>query len=193
MKISWHILVLSFFVIPLSYSCSTSLELNSHPKEVVEFYLLDHGRHSSLLFPPSKGDWIEFTYGEWEWFAQNNDPWYRVPGVLFWPTKGALGHRTFSDLKTIKKHYNFENGVQLILLRAERRLLENLRERLEKYFIQSKEHAIFNHTYQLNFVPHKASFHLFHMCNHQIRNWLEELNYDVSGWTLYANWEVKSP
>ena len=75
--------LLLLIILPINFSCTATLQLKPEPQDPVEFFLSDQGRHSSLLLPSSTGEWIEFTYGEWEWFAKNNDHWYRVPAVLF--------------------------------------------------------------------------------------------------------------
>ena len=193
-KYFWKLILLLLIILPINFSCTATLKLKPQPqiKDSVEFFLSDQGRHSSLLFPSSTGEWIEFTYGEWEWFAKNNDHWHRVPLVLFLPTQGTLGRRTFRDLNTLKKTYHPRSGIKLISLRADKSLLDRLRKKLEIYFLKSKGQALFNPTYQLYFVPHQASFHIFHLCNHHIAEWLEELNYEVNGWVTLSDWELSS-
>ena len=187
----WKKILLLVTVLCFNYSCAATLQLSSKPKDPIDFYLTDHGRHSSLIFPLPLGQWQEFTYGEWEWFAQNNDSWYRVPAVLFWPTKGTLGRRTFSNLKSLKETYHSTRGVKLIALQAERNLLTLLRERLTSSFKKSSNDTLFNSSYHLSFIPYEDSFHIFHLCNHEISMWLQEVNYEVKGMVTFADWKIE--
>ncbi|MBM3961729.1 MAG: hypothetical protein FJ306_07500 [Planctomycetes bacterium] len=49
--------------------------------------------HTGLVLPPATdgAGFVEFGYGEWEWFARGNDAWYRVFPTVLWPTMGTLG------------------------------------------------------------------------------------------------------
>lgn len=36
----------------------------------VSVYVLNHGRHSSLVLPGESG-WRRYAYGDWQWYAEN--------------------------------------------------------------------------------------------------------------------------
>ena len=74
-------------------ACVTSIRPPAEPKDPVSVALIDYGYHASLALPTADGGCVEYAYGEWEWFALNNDAWYRVFPALCWPTRGALGRR----------------------------------------------------------------------------------------------------
>ena len=88
------IVVLSTFG-PLC-GCVTRVRMPVRPVEPVDVFLVDYGRHSSLLLPDD-GDkgLIEFTYGDWRWFALGKDGPLDVIPTIFLPTQGALGRWTW--------------------------------------------------------------------------------------------------
>jgi hypothetical protein len=61
-------------------------------------HLLREAMHTGLVLPPATdgAGFVEFGYGEWEWFARGNDAWYRVFPTVLWPTMGTLGARPFA-------------------------------------------------------------------------------------------------
>ena len=115
-----------------------------------------------------------------------------------------ISRRIDLDLSDIceTNNYKFVGGSELeelrnILMPVARLVAKDDKENIdfiirEIYFLKSKGQVLFNPTYQLYFVPHQASFHIFHLCNHHIAEWLEELNFEVNGWVTLSDWELSS-
>src|SRR5687768_7285716 len=85
-----------FAVLGSAAGCATTIRPPADPKDPVSVALIDYGYHASLALPAGPGTSVEYAYGEWEWFARNNDAWYRVFPALCWPTRGALGRRALA-------------------------------------------------------------------------------------------------
>ena len=76
----------------MSGGCTVTIRPPLAPIDPVELFIIDYGRHSSLLIPdPDGSGLIEFAYGDWNWFALAKDGPLDVLPTLFFHTQGALG------------------------------------------------------------------------------------------------------
>lgn len=62
----------------------------------VSVYVLDHGRHSSLVLPGESG-WRRYAYGDWQWYAENRTGLMQGAAALFWPTQAGLGRQLLAQ------------------------------------------------------------------------------------------------
>jgi hypothetical protein len=170
---------------PLLAGCTALVEPPPAVHDPVPVVLLDRGRHSSLLLPGPDATAIEFAYGEWEWFALANDGWWRVPAVLFWPTRGALGRREWPSAAAAEA--GTEHAYVLVVERA---AAQSLRTRLEARFAAGSAEQVHSALYGLDFVPDEDSFWIGHTCNAAAAEWLAELGCRVSGSTLMAEYRM---
>lgn len=49
--------------------------------------------HRGLLLPSPSGGFVEFGFGDWEWYARAQEQWHRVFATVLWPTRGTLARR----------------------------------------------------------------------------------------------------
>jgi hypothetical protein len=54
--------------------------------------------HSSLLLPVSKGRYVEYLYGDWNWAALCHNSWVDALGAIFWSGQATLGRRYIDQL-----------------------------------------------------------------------------------------------
>lgn len=180
-------------------------------------YLIDYGRHSSLVFPPGAnlttaiprfgpevslgvleveeslaGHAVEYAYGEWDWFARNKDGWPDLFRTMLLPTQGTLGRR---DLGT---NLSDETLPWKIVCEAaypievDRDRLAALRERLDERFAAHSDTRLTNSQYMMDFVYDEAPYSLMHNCNHVVVEWLRDLGCEVRGAGLNASFKVVS-
>jgi len=118
-------------------------------------YVLDYGRHSSLLLPnDEETEFTEYAYGEWEWYALRRDSFFRVLPVLFLPTTGTLGRNTWLTLDDFDSTQRNDDAIREIMIRAindqlapeaihplrvEREAVARLREALNERFRKNIE------------------------------------------------------
>lgn len=162
--------------------------------EPVTVLLADYGRHASLLLPrPAGPGLVEFAYGEWVWFAEGRREWYRVPGVLFLPGRGALGRREWPAFSSVEEARWAMGLERAIAVPVDRGLAAALLERLETRYAGAAATALVNPESGLTFVHDPSPYGLLHNCNGQVAEWLRELGAGVSGWTIDAAFEVRAP
>jgi hypothetical protein len=161
------------------------------PREPVTVYIVDYGRHSSLVLPDtSENTLVEYAYGDWDWFALGRNKWYDVFPTLFLPTRGTLGRRSLRmgpEFRDLRRLIWCERVHEIAVeSRAARTLILGLHGEFERH----RESLHFKSVYALDFVHSDRAFHVFHNCNHAVAEWLRDLGCEVRGVALYANFEV---
>lgn len=160
--------------------------------EPVTVVVADYGRHASLLLPrPAGPGLVEFAYGEWAWFAEGRQEWYRVPGVLFLPGRGALGRREWPAFASVEEARWAMGLERAHCVPVDRGLAAALLDRLEARHASAAATALVNPESGLTFVHDPSPYGLLHNCNGQVAEWLRELGAGVSGWTIDAAFEVR--
>lgn len=172
--------------------CTTSIIPPAHPTDPVSVFVLDYGRHSSLLLPDTSAQaFIEYAYGDWNWFALDKSKWCDVFPTLFWPTRGALGQRTLhveSNPETILHFLGCEHVLE-ITVSAQR--ASELTAALHSQFQQRSETSHYQPRYDLTFVHGETAFHLFENCNHMLADWLRQLDCEIQGSAMAADFVVR--
>src|SRR5512140_2380377 len=49
--------------------CAETIHPPVNPTDPVTVYVADYGRHSSIVLPETKGGYVEWAFGDWQWFA----------------------------------------------------------------------------------------------------------------------------
>lgn len=162
--------------------CVTTIRPPSNPADPVDVALIDYGHHASLALP--SGDRaVEYAYGEWEWFALNNDAWYRVFPALFWPTQGALGRRSLPFPPR-------GPAEEILLFRVGRAEADALLARLNARFASRPETPVPNPLVGLTFVPDDVDYCATSNCNSVLAAWLRELGCEVSRPSCFASFRL---
>src|SRR5436189_530501 len=86
-----NLLVLS--VVALVGGCATRVVPPANPVNPVAVYITDYGRHSSILLPMGDGHLVEYSYGDWEFYALNRYKWYIGATKLVLSDGSGLGRR----------------------------------------------------------------------------------------------------
>lgn len=172
-------------------SCTTSIVPPANPVDPVSVYVIDYGRHTSLLLPKEEGaGLIEYAYGEWNWFALDRSRWHDVFGTLLWPTQGTLGRWEWdlpADAAEIRLGIFCEDVLEISVAEESRRALLL---RLDARHAQRIDTLHYQPLYQLDFVHDDRKYHLAHNCNHVLAQWLRELDCEVHGWSMFADFVV---
>ena len=178
-------------LIPLA-GCTIRVIPPADVRDPVSVFIADLGYHSSLLLPRPSGEIAEYAYGEWLWFAKNEDQWYRLFPVLCCPTRGALGRRNLdgpAEADAIRVRLGPE---KLYRLEVERSAVAALLKRLDERFDSRADSRLHNPVVGLDFVHDPQQFCLLRTCNAKVAEWLRELGCAVHGIALDARFVVKA-
>lgn len=179
--------------IGVGVGCATTIRPPARPKDPVSVALIDYGHHASLVLPSAKGGSVEYAYGEWEWFALNNDAWYRVFPALCWPTQGALGRRALPLAPDRAEFAKAVGGEEILVFQVGRAEADALLDRLNRRYASRPEEPVYNQVVGLTLVPDDASYCCFANCNTALADWLRELGCEVSRPTCAASFRIALP
>jgi hypothetical protein len=158
-------------------------------------FLLEHGRHSSLVLTRDDGTMVRFAYGDWRWYAQNETGVVRAIPVLFLPTQAALGRQFLpapGQAATVMAYSRV--GIEHIHpLYAASVDVDALIADLEARFDAARHTLMRSDIYGLDFVYDPEPYRLGHNSNHVVANWLERLAIEIRGSPLLGNWRVVMP
>jgi hypothetical protein len=103
-KIEHSIWIHNFLFIIITFclaGCATSVAPPKVQQGGAAIFLLDHGRHSSLVLSGPNGHIVRYSYGDWAYYALGETGPYRGTAALCWPTQGALGRRELPGPPTV--------------------------------------------------------------------------------------------
>jgi hypothetical protein len=174
--------------------CAMTIVPPSDPVEPTTIFVVDYGRHSSLLLPRAGNDGLdEYAYGDWAWFALDRSSTLNLLPTLFLPTRGTLGHAVWmveADADAIRAARDVELVIPVIV---ETEKAAALHRRLDERFDAARDTLHWQPRYGLDFVHDPTSYHVFHNCNQVTASWLRELGCEVRGCTMFSAFDYVAP
>ncbi|RKT46235.1 hypothetical protein [Thiocapsa rosea] len=156
-------------------------------------YILDHGRHTSLVLSTPDHGLVRWAYGEWRWYAEEDRRPLRAFPVLLVPTPAALGRQT------LRAEYDPEAigaavpvvTEQVFVIHADAALIDRLQARQEALFASGRQQGYLeNRALGFVFVPHPVPYRLDNNSNHMVASWLTELDCRVQGSPMLGSWRI---
>lgn len=163
------------------------------PNEAAAVFVLDHGRHTSLVVSAADGSLHRYAYGDWRYYAEGDTSLWRGLSALLRPTPGALGYRRLPgppDAATVLDQVRVP-VVELHSLHVERDRVEALRSRLDTLIGEADTWREAPEV-DLLFVPYPRSYSLAHNSNQMLADWLGELGCEVSRRPILSGWQLQA-
>lgn len=187
--------LVSWCVIALG-GCATTIVLPEvDPTIAHATYLVDYGRHASLVLPRGDAEpdaYFEYNYGEFQWYAHNQSGVFNVLGTLFIPTTGTLGRRDVF-LGSDDAALHVFDAEKIVRIDVDPDRLAALRAALALRYEKTPEpDRVFNPTFGLTFVPDERAYWLGHTCNHEMAGWLKALGCEIRGPVMWADFKVEN-
>lgn len=155
-------------------------------------FIVDYGYHSSLVLPREGSQRSEYAYGQWDWFAENKQQWYRAVPALLVPARGALGIRSVYGDDAGELSLQFPPETRLFRVVVEQDAAVRLRHKLDDLLQASKDALHSNPLSGMLFCPHPQAYSLSFHCNTATAEWLRELGCAVTGDCLVAEFSVQT-
>ncbi|QBQ55343.1 hypothetical protein [Nitrosococcus wardiae] len=158
-------------------------------------FLLDHGRHPSLVLSRADSRLVRYAYGDWDYYARGKTGFLQGAAALLKPTTAALGRRELPGPPSAPAiRYQVKEGIESILMiLVEADAVEQLQAALEAIYSENLNSLIYNADYDMEFVKHPQPYTLGHNSNQVMAKWLEELGCEVRGWNLSSHWRLQRP
>ena len=180
------------FALGLCAGCTTTIVGPGNVVDPVQVYLVDYGRHPSLVLPRTDFTHVEYTYGEWQWYAEDHTAGLSALRALMVPTQGALGRRQF-DAQQGEEWWEELGYLQVYAITVERDQAAALLAHLDERWEAGAGDRLYNARYDLEFVPDAQPYHLANNSNPMVAGWLEQLDCEVRGSALVSNWRIIQP
>jgi hypothetical protein len=176
-------------IVVANWICSpATIILPSNPIDPVTIYLVDYGFHGRLILPSDENKCFEYAYGDWRYFALNQQDWLTGAAALFLPTQGALG-RKLQNCDRLQLLASRKNNSWLKIA-VEKTKSDRLLKLLNSYFDRPATMPVENPHTGMTLVPYDRTYTLLHNSNHELVRWLEDLGCRVEGFILWANFKI---
>lgn len=162
-----------------------------HP---VSVFVLDHGRHASLVLPLEEehpGS-VRYSYGDWDYYALGRTGLASGLRALLMPTPAALGRQALgrAPAPAEMQQWLLVEIEAVHEIRVEAAASRRLRAELEALFAASDNAAHYRADYDVHFVPHPEPYTLWNNSNRMIVRWLEALGCEMRGRPVLSDWRV---
>jgi hypothetical protein len=149
----------------------------------VPVYVLDHGRHNSLVLTVDESQASRFAFGEWRWYVDAETGLARGLSALLRKTPGALGRGQLVgpiDPNCWVEQVGTE--IRLVLAyQADQDRVRQLLEELNLAFDEPLAEPHYNPRMNLEFVLDEQHYSLGQNSNHRVVEWLRRLGFEVTG------------
>jgi hypothetical protein len=195
------------------FGCAMRIAPASDVEDPVAVYVVDYGRHSSLLLPTepeaganpaSRSSLREYSFGDWIYYGQDRDSVKDGARALLWRSSGTFGRRDLPGLgpasdeapiepaARIQRTLGVERVIPLVVSReAASELLATLDQRFEAG--EERGQPLANRVVGLDFVIDDRHYSLGRHCNHEVRDWLNALGADAKGAPLVSEFRIVEP
>ena len=180
-------------LLALAGGCATKVVPPSNPANPVAVYITDYGRHSSILLPMGDGHLMEYSYGDWDFYALNHYKWYIGASKLILSDGSGLGRRILPNPGDDAALQKMISSKRLLRVEIEQGKVMDLLAELDQRFSAKIETMVYNNYTHGYFVKDESHYWLFHTCNAMTAQWLEKLGCKVSGLAVISNFEVDGP
>ncbi|HEX6928059.1 MAG TPA: hypothetical protein VF267_02330 [Gammaproteobacteria bacterium] len=176
--------------------CAATVVPPASPGNPRPAFILDHGRHASLVVVDNGGRPVRYAFGQPGASGADGDiGFFRGLGALLVPESGTLGRRVLPGLPTagnvrMASGVDVEN-VYCIAVAGER--ANRLQRVLNLVFEDNLASATYDPDWNLEFVENPADYWFGDDPNEAVENWLVELGCEVSGVTSFGDWKIRRP
>lgn len=161
-----------------------AVECPDNPENPRPVFLLDHGRHRTLVLTDDSGrHLLRYGYGDWRYYAEADKSFWSGTRALLWPTRGSLGRRAYEVTEPTSQAVQDAVRVGILEIRpleVEGNAVEALRRELDTIFQQGVREQLFvNELRDFEFVPHPRKYWLGYNSNHAVADWIKALDCEI--------------
>jgi hypothetical protein len=199
LAVSWRKIIVVCTVVAVSLctlaACTNRIIPPLAPLNPRPIFVLDHGRHATLVLTAADRRIVRYAYGDWQYYAQRKTGLRETSLAAVWPTPAGLGRRELQASATPEGvRAAVQVGIeQLYEVTVDARAISRLQATLDALFQAQRETWLYNAAYDLEFVPHPEAYTLMHNSNRVVAHWLRALGCRVRGLLLFSRWQVMRP
>jgi hypothetical protein len=174
--------------------CSAVIVPPATPRaDALPVRVADYGYHSTLIIPRAEGGLIEYAFGDWSYFGQNQKSFLNGLHALLISDQATLGRRVL-DVEPDRAGLEAVVGAKGVLrFDAPRAKVVELERALEERYTTRIDSMIYSVPHQLYFVKDDERYGVANNCNHLTARWLEQLGCRVEGIVLGSKFRLREP
>jgi hypothetical protein len=183
------------FLILLTGCGTTYLQPPLNPPDPRAVFVVDHGRHTSLVIATEAGSLVRYAYGDWRYYADQDTRLRAGASALFCRTPSTLARRELQGpAEKAALLAQMQVGVQVIhALEVGGADADRLRTQLDALHAQEADRHQYVAVYDLVFAPYPEPYTWKNNSATKIARWLDEIGVEVKGLALVARWKVVAP
>jgi len=162
------------------------------PLEPVMVYVVDYGFHSRLVLPDRAERMVQYAYGDWQYFALQNNDILTTLKALFIPTQGTLNREQINNLGTLKEVIEAQPRLNLLEVEVAEEKMLKLRAKLQHRFYRNIDSKITYNAGRIQFVKDDQDYTIFYNSNHQVAEWLKAMECEVEGVIILPRFQIKA-
>jgi hypothetical protein len=161
------------------------------PGESVPVFVADYGYHSTLIVPRPEGGLVEYAYGDWTYFGQNQKSVATALHALLASDQATLGRRVL-DRRPDEPGWEEATGAKCVIrFAALRDKVAEVERALEERFNTRIDSMTYSPVHQLYFVKDDERYALWNNCNHFTARAMERLGCRVEWFIGGSSFRVK--
>ncbi len=172
--------------------CQHVIEPPASVSNPVRVFVIDYGRHASLALPKESSGLVEWSWGDWNWFALERTKPRDGLRALFASPRSTLSRRELAPALDTGELTARIGAEKLLSLNVERGRARALQRHLEARWKRRRREAVAHPSGRV-FVPDDARYSLSNNSVHELARWLEVLGADVSGTGVTADFKLRDP
>ena len=172
--------------------CQHVIEPPATVSDPVCVFVIDYGRHASLALPKEDSGLVEWSWGDWNWYALERTGAAEGLQALFASPRSTLSRRELAPAGDARELAARVGAEEVLALNVERQRARALQRRLEARWQRRRKEAVTHRSGRV-FVPDEARYSLSNNSVHELARWLEALGADVSGTAVTANFKLREP
>jgi hypothetical protein len=183
--------VLPLLVACGSAGCVTTTIVPPPPSgDDLPIFVTDYSRHSSILLPAPEGHYVEYAFGDFNWFALSQTRASNAVHAMFWSAGATLGRRQLELLDDPLAVASDTEAEKVIRLQAPRAKVDALRDELDAAYFARHDTITYNPASSMWFVRSSEPYNALHNCNHLTARWLRRLGCKVHGAAIFSKFRI---
>lgn len=160
------------------------------PGDPTPIHILDYGKHSRLALPLDAETIVEYSVGEWHYYAnRKRNPW-RLFAAMAGLSRGTLARRVFPAAEKEGGIIEKTGARRSLEIEVSRGSVLLLLEKLEERWRANADTEIYYGDSGMWFVDDGTPYHLYRNSNHYVAEWLEFLGCIVEGHPILSNFKA---